>query len=121
MQQDERFTKAERLLKPREFRHVYDQGQRYHCTLFTVFALPTAQEHSRLGVTVTKRIGKAVVRNRCKRLVKEVFRRNKGRLPVKLDLVVNVKHPMAAALYGEVENQFLRFIKKLGAERRVCL
>jgi ribonuclease P protein component len=98
---------------------VYDQGQRYHFPLFTVFARQNAQAQSRLGVTVTKRIGRAVVRNRCKRLVKEVFRRNKWRLPAKLDLVVNVKHPMAEATYQEAESQFLRFIKKLGTELRV--
>jgi len=119
MQRDERYTKAERLLKRREFRHVYDQGQRYHFPLFTVFVLKTAQENSRLGVTVTKRIGSAVARNRCKRLVKEVFRRNKWRLPVDLDMVVNAKHPMVEATYQEVENQFLTFIKKLATTPRV--
>lgn len=113
MQRDERFTKAERLLKSRDFRRVYEQGQRYHCSLFTIFALQNAQTHSRLGVTVTKHIGRAVVRNRCKRLVREVFRRNKWRLPEKLDLVVNVKHPMAEATYQETERQFLRFIERL--------
>jgi len=119
MQRDERFTKAERLLKRREFRHVYDQGQRYHFPLFTIFVLKNAQETSRLGVTATKRIGTAVVRNRCKRLVKEVYRRNKWRLPVDLDLVVNVKHPMVEATYEEVESQFLTLIKKLGIDLQV--
>lgn len=119
MQRHERFTKAERLLKRREFRHVYDQGQRYHFPLFTVFALKNAQTNSRLGVTVTKRIGSAVARNRCKRLVREAFRRNKRRLPATLDVVVNVKQPMMEATYREVESQFLSFIRNLETDHRI--
>jgi len=114
MQRDERFTKAERLRKRSEFRQVYDQGRPYHFPLFTVFALQTAQDKSRLGITVTKRVGHSVARNRCKRLVREVFRRNKWQLPGGLDLVVNVKQPMVDAGYADVESDFLKFIQKLG-------
>jgi ribonuclease P protein component len=119
MQRHERFTKAERLLKRREYRHVYDQGQRHHFPLFTIFVLKNAQPTSRLGVTVTKRIGSAVVRNRCKRLVRESFRRHTWRLTSPVDIVVNVKQPMAQATYQQVERQFLELIGKLGTEHRV--
>lgn len=119
MQRNERLTRAERLLKRREFRHVYDQGQRFQFPLFTAFVLKNAQETNRLGVTVTKRIGSAVVRNRCKRLLREVFRRNKWQIPSHLDIVVNVKQPMAEATYREVENQFLSLIEKLGTDHRI--
>jgi ribonuclease P protein component len=117
MQRNERFTKAERLRKRSEFRQVYEQGRRYHVSLFTVFVLQTAQDTNRLGVTVTKRIGRAVTRNRCKRLVREVFRRNKWRLPGGLDLVVNVKQSMVDSRYADVESDFLKFIQKLNANQ----
>ncbi len=115
MRRDERFTRAERLLKRMEFRRVYDHGQRYHFPLFTVFAIENALDKSRLGITVTRRVGSAVKRNRCKRLLREVFRRNKWRLPFPADIVVNVKTSMGEATYAEVEAQFLRFIEKLRA------
>jgi ribonuclease P protein component len=119
MQSDERFTRAERILKRRQFRHVYDQGQRYSFPLFTAFVVKTEQAHNRLGVTVTKRIGSAVVRNRCKRLVREVFRRQKRQLLSHVDIVVNVRHAMAEATYDEVETQFLSLMGKLRVGHRV--
>jgi len=110
---NQRFTKAERLLKQQEFRKVYSEGKRYSFPLFTVFALATNLERSRLGVTVTKRIGKAVKRNRSKRLVREVFRKNKSRLPCPLDIVVNVKDKIVDVDYQEVEANFLSFIAQV--------
>jgi ribonuclease P protein component len=117
MTHDQRFTKVERLLKRPEYRKVYSNGKRYSFSLFTIFALATNREKSRLGVTVTKRIGKAVVRNRSKRLLKEVFRRNKGRLPCSLDLVVNVKDKLIQATYQEAEGQFLNFVAQVKRDK----
>lgn len=113
MRPNERISKHERILKRADFRQVYSRGRCYHLPLFTIFALDNARDVCRLGVTVTKRIGRAVVRNRCKRLLKETFRRNKRLFPVPLDIVVNVKHPMINATYAEVDRQFRRFIEKL--------
>jgi ribonuclease P protein component len=118
MQPDERFTKAERILKRREFRAVYDKGQRYPFPLFTAFVLNADRGCPRLGITVTKRIGSAVVRNRCKRLLREVFRRNKQQLPSPWDMVVNVRHSLVEATYKDVEHQFLDLIEKLKTDRR---
>lgn len=113
MHPNERFSKHERILKQADFRQVYSRGRRYHFPLFTIFVLDNAQDVCRLGITVTKRIGRAVVRNRCKRLLKETFRRNKRFFPVPMDIVVNVKHSMINATYAEVDKQFRRFIEKL--------
>jgi ribonuclease P protein component len=118
MRQDERFSKQERILKREEFRQIYHRGRRYHFPLFTIFALDNAQDVCRLGVTVTKRIGAAVVRNRCKRLLRETFRRNKRLFPVSIDIVVNVKHPMIKATYTEVNTQFQSFIGKLMSDEK---
>ncbi len=116
MQRDEQFARNERILKRQEFRQIYDRGRRYHFPLFTIFALRNAQDRSRLGITVTRRTGSAVVRNRCKRLLREVFRRNKERFPIPMDVVVNARYSMVEATYAEVEAQFLSFIEKLGTE-----
>lgn len=115
---DERFTKAERLRKRPEFRQVYAAGRRYNLPLFTIFALPTPRGKTRLGVTVTKKIGRAVERNRAKRLIREVFRRNKNRIEGSFDLVVNVKDKLVEATYREVEADFLTFIARLGRDYR---
>ncbi len=115
---DERFTKAERLLKRQEFRQVYAAGKRYSLPLFTAFVLPTQKGKSRLGITVTKKIGRAVMRNRAKRLIREVFRKNKSRFEGSFDLVVNVKDKLQEVGYREVEADFLTLLARLRKDCR---
>ena len=74
---------------------------------FLLFALPSEVGHSRIGITVTRKLGGAVVRNRIKRRVREVFRRNRSRLTPPLDLVVNARSGIEARSYTELEAEFL--------------
>jgi len=115
---DERFRKSERLHKRRDFLKVYAEGKRYNLPLFIIFARASEQPVSRLGITVSRKIGKAVRRNRAKRLIREVFRKNKGRFPFPLDLVVNVKEAIREADYWAVEAEFLRFIERVTRDLR---
>ncbi|PRP95435.1 Ribonuclease P protein component [Enhygromyxa salina] len=61
---------------------------------------------TRLGITVTRKVGNAVTRNRIKRLVREVFRVHRLRLPQGLDMVWVAKQQAAAATYAEVARDF---------------
>lgn len=110
----QRFTKADRLLKPNEFQRVYRRGKQLHSSLFTVFALRNPLGRTRLGITASRKTSKlAVVRNRCRRLVREAFRRHRAQFPAGWDLVVNVKHPLTKAAYALVESELARLLKKL--------
>lgn len=81
------FLKSERLLKRSNFVELNRAGKRYHTTHFVVIAKRNGLDITRLGVTVGRRVGNAVVRNRTKRILREFFRLNKFRLPRGYDLV----------------------------------
>jgi ribonuclease P protein component len=64
-------------------------------------------------MTVSKKIGNSVVRSRAKRLIREVFRRNRDILKSNYDLVINAKRSLAAIRYWELEGDFHRAIERL--------
>ncbi len=75
---DERFPKAERLRKRREFKNVdADKTARLVTENLVILIAPNSLNRTRIGITVSKKIGKSVVRNRIKRLLREAYRRQK--------------------------------------------
>lgn len=81
-----RLGKAARLTLRSEFLAVQTRGQKLHAGAYVVLALPNQLGFARLGVTVSSRVGNAVVRNQVKRWVREAFRAAATGLPP-LDLV----------------------------------
>lgn len=75
--------------------------------------------HSRIGITATKKLGKANVRNRVKRWTRETYRRQRGPLgidPVRLDIVVNVKPNARDASFAEYRDDLARVLRRVVAE-----
>ena len=70
------FKKADRILKRSDFITLAKHGRKLQNDVFIVVVLPGHTQRSRLGITVTRKVGGAVKRNRIKRLVREFFRRN---------------------------------------------
>lgn len=69
------FKKADRILKRSEFITLSRRGRKLQNDVFIAVVLPGQTDRSRLGITVTRKVGNAVKRNRIKRLVREFFRR----------------------------------------------
>lgn len=102
------FPKALRLLGGGEFRRVYEEGQRRSAPLCVVFFRCNGLPHARLGITVPARLGKAVVRNRVKRRLREVFRRNQAAIPGGWDIVVNPRAAVATTPFQTLARELLR-------------
>ena len=92
------FRPAHRLRLPREFAAVYDAKVRESRGPLTVYALPNELGHPRLGMSVSRKVGNAVRRNRIRRLIRESFRLLRHDLPKGYDLVVVVRRHDALTL-----------------------
>jgi len=84
----EGFPKTARLRKRREFSRLSRSGRKTHSANFVVITQTNDVGETRLGVTVSGKVGNAVVRNRIKRLVREFFRRGRRDLARGIDVLV---------------------------------
>jgi ribonuclease P protein component len=84
---DERFRPRERLRRRAEYARVFARKCRLGDGVLLVYATPNGLPWSRLGLSVSKRLGNAVRRNYIRRRIREAFRRQKNILPTGLDLV----------------------------------
>lgn len=89
------FLKADRILKRNEFIQLSKTGRKLHNEYFIVLYGPGQYDRSRLGITVTRKVGKAVKRNRIKRLIREYFRLNRHLLSGEWDINVIAKKEAA--------------------------
>ncbi len=116
---DQRFTKAMRLRSRTDFRRVYERKCWVGDSFIRIAGCLSDLPHPRIGLSVSRAIGKAVVRNRWKRLLREAFRLSKERLPPALDFVVvpreNVK-PEQRLLMESLVSLSWRAVKRLKRE-----
>jgi ribonuclease P protein component len=110
------FGKCVRISKRRDYLTVYEQGVRSHSEHFTIVVCKSETGISRLGITVTKKVGSAVERNRIRRLVREFFRLNRSRLSAPQDIVIIAKRNITRLAYQDVCTELeSRLIKKSDA------
>ena len=100
---DQRLRRHERLSAPADFTRCYRHGKRLRTSYFTVYAYRRGERGTRLGLAVGKTVGIAVVRNRVKRRLRELFRRHKALVPGGYDLFVRAVPTSAAASYAALE------------------
>jgi ribonuclease P protein component len=120
----EEFRAAQRLRTSRQFEAVYSRGARVHSSTLVLYGLLNNLGYPRLGVTVSRKIGKAVVRNRVKRRIREIFRTRLQASRSGIDLVVNAKRPIVAAPYllirKELQDGLTRLARILGKSPEAC-
>lgn len=118
----ETFPRSARLRRRQDFLRAQRGGARVHTPHYVVVLLsrPEGGSLRRLGITVTKRVANAVGRNRVKRVVREVFRKNPSLFPEGCDVVVIAKSDAPALGYDEAAAELRKVSGPMaGAARRV--
>ncbi|NOQ52428.1 MAG: ribonuclease P protein component [Desulfuromonadaceae bacterium] len=93
---DHCFPKTYRLRKTWEYQRIWKMGCKLHTSHFILLLKLNADKRSRLGLTVSRKVGNAVDRNRVKRFLREYFRQNHHRFAAPVDLSLIAKKGAAA-------------------------
>ncbi len=96
------YQKKHRIRKRPEFLQLASDGKRVFCPHFIGVYAPREYSNARLGVTVTKKIGSAVTRNRIKRVCREFFRTHRDQLPAAYDINIIARSIAAQAANNEL-------------------
>ncbi len=102
-----------RLKKRADFQRVYSEGVRVRGRHLVVFVMRSDGHHGRFGVTASRRVGGAVVRSRCKRRLRELYRVHRPEFATTaLDVVLNARDSTATASWAELEKDYLECMRR---------
>lgn len=111
--------KSQKLRNSKQFRRVYDHGKRFHAPYFSIFFLSNEEAVQRIGITVTRKIGSAVVRNRCKRRLREIIKQYFPAVTgdyewetIGLDMVINVRSSFIDSSFDELKKSFSKVVDR---------
>jgi ribonuclease P protein component len=109
----ERFGKEARLRRRSEFLRVQEQGQKITADCLLALVLPNELGLTRLGLTVSNKVGNSAVRNLIRRRLRELYRKRQPRLPKGIDLVVIARNSAAQADFAALTRAFERVAGEL--------
>ncbi|HEX7063963.1 MAG TPA: ribonuclease P protein component [Bacillales bacterium] len=108
-----------RLKKNKEFQSVFRSGTSKANRQFVIYSCDqTERKRFRVGISVSKRVGNAVTRNRIKRYVREAIRQLEGQLSEGKDYVIIARKPTADMNFHQVKSSLVHVMKRAGVFRR---
>ena len=102
------------IKKNTEFREIYDTGKPRANKYLVMYVRTNGLDHSRIGISVSKKIGNSVVRHRMVRLVREAFRLHVQETKQGYDIVVVVRATAVGQTYREIEQAYLHLLQLQG-------
>jgi ribonuclease P protein component len=109
------FPRSRRLTTQYEFRKLYQTGRRASNEYLTIYTCPVEGRKGKVGVVASKRLGKAIRRNRIRRALKEIVRTSQHSIIEKTDLVVIAKPRALTLPYDELAQNLFQLLRKNGA------
>lgn len=106
--------KEEKIRKNIEFRAVYRKGKSFSNQLLVLYIYKNRKDLNRIGISVSKKVGKSVTRSRVKRLISESYRLNKDSLKKGYDLVFIARTASNDKGYFEIEKALKNILKRAG-------
>jgi len=103
--------KLGKLKRRWQFDNIYKEGGKYYNDLFVLYVLPNKLQETRLGLTVTKKVGISVQRNRIKRLIREVLRSLNGITPGN-DLIVVARKSAIDLEYSQAHRSLMELLHR---------
>jgi len=103
--------KLYRLRSNEDFKRIYKSGKSYWNRNLVIYVKSNGLEHIRVGFTVTKKIGNSVVRNKIRRRMKEIFRKNFDNIKEGYDIILVPKKNVVDISYQELESAMIHIFK----------
>ncbi len=109
------FRQAEHLRRPGDFRRVYERRRSASDAWLLIYGCENGLPYSRLGLSVSRKIGPATHRNRLRRLYREAFRLTRDAMPVGVDLILIPRTPVEPPL-EELKKSLPRLVAKIARD-----
>lgn len=111
---EQKCMKENKIRRNSEFRTVYRRGKSFYNNLLVLYIYRNNSVKNRVGISVSKKVGKSVIRNRVKRLIGESYRHNCNNLKNGYDLVFIARNASKEKNYKDMENSLVNLLNKAG-------
>lgn len=104
----------ERIKRNSHFRYVYNRGKSISNDILVLYTLKNKLNISRVGISVSKKVGNSVIRNKVKRLIRESYRLNSCNFAKGYDFVFIARQKASSSDYKKIEGAMKHLMRKIG-------